>query len=313
MVSIEVISRSKSLKGLSASDEFSLDAPVSLIVEKLSSVNKISVNRIRLTYKDSNSKQVPLNTDKSLFDNGFSLKENIALYAKDLGPQLGWRTVYIIEYLGPLLIHPLFYYIIENYNQENYTQTQYLAFVMATLHFLKREYETIFIHKFSNATMPFFNIFKNSGHYWILSGFLLAFFIFKNSINDSFISKILFQTNDFPSSINYTLFGLWAWAELSNLKCHLTLASLRSNPNDKKYVIPYGYGFNWCSAPNYFFESLSWVFFAILVGNWSAWLFLAVGTIQMYIWAIQRHKRYLKLFGDDYKKLKRSIMVPFLI
>jgi hypothetical protein len=28
------------------------------------------------------------------------------------------------------------------------------------LHYVKREYETIFVHKFSHATMPFRNIFK---------------------------------------------------------------------------------------------------------------------------------------------------------
>jgi very-long-chain enoyl-CoA reductase len=53
-----------------------------------------------------------------------------------------------------------------------------LAMVLAVLHFLKREYETIFVHRFSMPTMPLRNIFKNSSHYWILSGFNLAYWIY---------------------------------------------------------------------------------------------------------------------------------------
>ena len=44
-------------------------------------------------------------------------------------------------------------------------------------HYLKREYETLFVHRFSNATMPFMNVFKNSTHYWILMGFCSNYFL----------------------------------------------------------------------------------------------------------------------------------------
>ena len=58
---------------------------------------------------------------------------------------------------------------------DNYTV--HLAMVCHSLHYLKREFETLFIHRFSNGTMPLSNIFKNSSYYW---GFGLALGYFVN-------------------------------------------------------------------------------------------------------------------------------------
>ena len=34
----------------------------------------------------------------------------LALVFKDLGAQISWRTVFLVEYFGPLWIHPLLYF-----------------------------------------------------------------------------------------------------------------------------------------------------------------------------------------------------------
>lgn len=316
MPSIKVNSRSKPIKG------FSEELPsfsIKNIVDKLSRTSRLNANRIRLTYQDESGKQVPLDASKSLTDYFApqALAGEIVLFAKDLGPQLDWRTVFILEYLGPLVIHALvfsYYAFVKGVPQ---TETQKLAVVMAVLHFAKREYETIYVHRFSNATMPFFNLFKNSSHYWILSGVFLSYFIYSTDVlalalSLSSAQKVAFHVSSHSSAVNYGLAGLWLFAELSNLSAHVTLSSLRDK-DPKAYKIPFGFGFNWVSCPNYFFESLGWLLFALLVGNWSAWLFLIVSSTQMYIWAVKKHKRYLKTFGDDYKKLRRTVYVPYVL
>lgn len=97
-----------------------------------------------------------------------------------LGPQIGWRTVFLIEYGGPLFIHPALYYLSQTFYGTTFQHSpmQTWTFYLVMAHFLKRELETIFVHRFSHGTMPFRNVFKNSAHYWLLSGVNLAYWVY---------------------------------------------------------------------------------------------------------------------------------------
>ncbi|KAI3405302.1 TSC13 [Candida oxycetoniae] len=314
MTTIEVKSRSKSIKSYS-SNELTTDSLVEELIDELSADNHLSKHRLRLTRLDQNGKQVPLVAHQTFAQNGIPKSEtNIQLYVKDLGPQISWRTVFLVEYFGPFIFHPLFYFVQSLYNVPpfSHTKTQKLAYAIVLLHFAKREYETLYVHKFSNATMPIFNIFKNSTHYWILSGFNLAYFVYGPSFGYTGLMSFVFHVNELPSWVTYSLIAVWAFAEISNYKTHKILSQIRDQ-DVKRYVIPHGYGFNLVSCPNYFFESLSWLVYALLVGNWAAWIFFFVSTGQMWLWAVKKHKRYLKTFGDDYKKLKRKVFIPYIL
>ncbi|KAI0649168.1 3-oxo-5-alpha-steroid 4-dehydrogenase-domain-containing protein [Trametes meyenii] len=230
---------------------------------------------------------------------------------KDLGPQIGWRTTYLIEYAGPLVIHPLIYHFPKVFfgGPVQHSVLQKYVYGAVMLHFLKRELETLFVHRFSHGTMPFRNIFKNSAHYHILSGLFLAYSVYSPTFaaNSPYIRGTIRENPNFL----WACLGLFLFAELSNLKTHLTLSNLRSTDSTKR-AIPQGYGFSLVSYPNYFFETLAWTAIAVMTGSYAAWLFLVVGTFQMVVWALKKHKNYKKEFGKDYPA-NRKAMFPFIL
>ncbi|KAK9478248.1 3-oxo-5-alpha-steroid 4-dehydrogenase-domain-containing protein [Lipomyces japonicus] len=281
------------------------DLPASLEVETSKSVDDLSASiskaiklgpeRLRLTLIDNTLLVAGSPLEK------YDLQENSIIYVKDLGRQISWRTVFFIEYVGPLLIHPIFFFLQKPIYGKSFEHTteQELVYVLVMLHFIKRELETAFVHKFSNGTMPIFNIFKNSGHYWILSGFNLAYWVYSPGAKPYYSDTAL-----------KILIAAWIFTQVSNLITHLNLASLRP-AGSKVRAIPYGYGFSLVSVPNYFFETLSWLIVTIVSRSVSSLIFLVVGTTTMYIWAIKKHKRYRKEFPKDYPK-NRKAMFPFI-
>jgi very-long-chain enoyl-CoA reductase len=173
--------------------------------------------------------------------------------------------------------------------------------IMIVMHFIKREHETLSIHKFSLTTMPFFNVFKNSAHYWLLSGVNIAYWIYSPT---SYTAK----SGPWINYMNIVGFVLYAFGEVSNLHTHITLSNLRS-PGGTERGIPKGYGFDLVTCPNYLFETIAWVGILLVTKSLSTVVFLVFAFAQMQAWAIKKEKALRAEFPGTYKK-KKYVIIP---
>jgi very-long-chain enoyl-CoA reductase len=288
------------VKNLPASLQLASDATVEDLKKQIARGAGLSDhNRIGIynptTKKTLKDRKALIAADKDIAATGEVL-------VKDMGYQIAWRTVFIVEYIGPILVHLAFVagrpYIYKGGDGEM-SKAQWLSFYMFVAHFVKREFETLFVHKFSANTMPWFNIFKNSTHYWILSGVLSAYFLYSPTSLTATSPNKLF---------NAVGVALYVFAELNNAMVHLHLASLRSTGGTER-KIPIGFNFSLVTCPNYMYEILAWLGVIIVSRNWAVCVFWLVSVAQMCTWAKGKEYAYRKEFGDKYKK-KRYVMLP---
>ncbi|EEP80275.1 conserved hypothetical protein [Uncinocarpus reesii 1704] len=303
---LEIKSRGKPIRKLPKSISVDRDASAASLYAAISQQAQFSLHRLRIT-KASDGTLIKNTKDTVIESTG--LRNQSVIYVKDLGPQVAWRTVYFVEYLGPLIMHPLLLYVLRPYIYRSPTplpapsDLQRFTCLLLVLHFVKREIETVFVHRFSLATMPASYIIRNSAHYWILGGANLAYWVFApgSPTARSKANPILL----------YSGIALFVFGQLANLNAHLTLRNLRKE-GDTTRKIPSGFGFNLVTCPNYLFEVIAWLgVYLVSSLNWSVLLFIVVGSATMMRWASQKERRYRREFGDKYKR-KRYVMLPGL-
>ncbi|KAK9452329.1 3-oxo-5-alpha-steroid 4-dehydrogenase-domain-containing protein [Limtongia smithiae] len=297
MVTVNLRTKSPKAKvaGMPRTLEVDTAGTVDSLVAALGKATKLGPERIRLTLVD-NTRLVP-GTPLEKYD----LQEKSIIYVKDLGLQIAWSTVFYFEYAGPIVVHLIAYNASKWFYgvDYEYTKTQTAVYYMMLIHFFKRELETRFVHRFSNATMPIANIFRNSFYYTLLSGFLISYAVYSPVARP-----------DLPPFSFKGLIFFWTWAEFSNFLTHLNLSSLRPVGTTVR-KIPVGYGFDLISCPNYFFESMGWLAIALLTRSWAAALTFVFFTATMYNWAVGKHLRYKREFKEKYPK-NRKAMFPFI-
>lgn len=247
------------------------------------------------TLKDSDSLQ------------SLNLRSGSKLYVKDLGPQIGWSTVFLCEYAGPLvvylLIHQRPWIFYGDVSAAPVHTTAHIAAACWSLHYAKRLYETVFVHRFSHSTMPIRNLFKNCAYYWGFTAYVAYH-----------VNHPLF-TSPSPAQV-YGGLAAFVLCELGNLATHICLRNLRPPGTfERKIPVPDSNPltklFNFVSCPNYTYEFGAWASFSVLTQCLPAFIFALAGFAQMSLWALGKHRNYKKEF-KNYPKNRKAIL-PFIL
>uniref|UniRef100_A0A8C6YT26 3-oxo-5-alpha-steroid 4-dehydrogenase C-terminal domain-containing protein n=1 Tax=Nothoprocta perdicaria TaxID=30464 RepID=A0A8C6YT26_NOTPE len=161
-----------------------------------------------------------------------------------------------------------------------------------SFHYIKRLIETVFVHRFSQGTMPLRNIVKNCLYYWGFAAWLAYY-------------------------INHPLYTPpCKYQNTGNFSIHVALSDLqRDGSRTRKIPYPTKNPFTWLfffvSCPNYTYEVGTWISFTIMTQCVPVGLFTLLCFIQMTIWAKDKHYTYLREF-KDYPTLRMPI-IPFLL
>jgi very-long-chain enoyl-CoA reductase len=281
------------------------------IYDKLNLKSQLSRNRlgIMFTYKvDEKEIRTSLSDDYQnlIFYEGIS-NPNSIFYVKDIGPQINYKLVYVLEYLGPLVFSILFFiryiFTYKKLNPDKELQTHVLCyFFMIFFHYTKRIAESLFVHIFSRTTMPLSNLFKNCAYYWGIFGILCGYTLFNPYGKDLTFLKV-------P---RYIFIMFFMSAELKNLKTHQILREIKIKGKGKKYMPPRTDGFELVTCANYMWEFFAWFSFSIFSLNICVMFFTFCGFYQMKQWALKKHKDMKMAYGDKYPK-EIFAFIPYFV
>ncbi|KAM9621114.1 very-long-chain enoyl-CoA reductase-like isoform 3-T3 [Morphnus guianensis] len=320
-----------------------------------------TIREIRLMFHKLYPRWYPARQSIKLDPKGKSLRDEeilqhlpvgttATLYFKDLGPQIGWTTVFLIEYTGPLFIYFLFYFRMPFVYglDERFTSSPHpvvntlkcfclavssLACICHSFHYIKRLIETVFVHRFSHGTMPLRNIVKE--HSLMLSVWLwhraavemqtpcfldvcencLYYWGFAAWLA-YYINHPLYTPPSYgKKQINFAVI-MFLLCEAGNFSIHVALSDLRRNGSKTRKIPyptknPFTWLFFFVSCPNYTYEVGTWISFTIMTQCVPVGLFTLLCFIQMTIWAKDKHCTYLREF-KDYPSLRMPI-IPFLL
>eukprot|EP00536_Pseudo-nitzschia_multiseries_P000163 jgi/Psemu1/299886/fgenesh1_kg.3_\ len=171
---------------------------------------------------------------------------------------------------------------------------------MVLAHFLKRDAEVLFLHRYSGNTE------LGAAQLIAVSYALTALMI--SITTEPSVSAI--------GNASTNLGGLlFAAGSLGNLYHHYLLALLRSTTSTsatQKYIAPRGGLFGYVAAPHYFFELVAWLGIAIASQQLTSYLNLVSMTCYLCARSYNQNQWNQKKFDEKDWPASRKNMVPFV-
>lgn len=243
--------------------------------------------------------------DLKLIDSYPYIKENstkLVLYTYDLGFQINTPLANFIEYSSPVFILFLYAIIFNDDPNQGYNYIQIGTMAMICFHYVKRVFESLFIHIQIN-TMELKMFFVECLYYILYFGIYSQKKIFTEISEQKDISKW-----------KYLFIVLFFISEMNNFHCHIILRKIRLyNYNERE--IPKGNLFSLIYCANYFWEICSWLFISLFSSIKAIYFFTFMGAVIMTIWALEKKKFYHKMLYKKYGRIKenKKAIIPFII
>ncbi|XP_053117102.1 trans-2,3-enoyl-CoA reductase-like isoform X3 [Hemicordylus capensis] len=255
----------------------------------------------------------------------------ITLYFTDMGQQVSWTTVFLIEYTGPLIIYLLFYLRLSSiYDAKESTRSfrhpvVHLACIFHCLHYIRQLLETLFVHKISEGHTPLKNMIKGCTFYWGFTSWIAYYINHPQYTPPSFGNK----------QITFSAL-VFLICEAGNHFINVSLVHQSGNKTSfpSPSINPFTWLFTLVSCPNYTYEIGSWVSFTVMTQTLpdvnacsrrpqfiprdqqlcfpsSVGVFAFLMAIQMALWARKKHQHYLKKCATC--RWRKAAMIPFIL
>lgn len=105
---------------------------------------------------------------------------------------------------------------------------------------------------------------------------------------------------------------LFAAGMVINIKSDRIIRKLRKSRDDNNYYLPQGFLFKYINSSNYFGEIIEWVGFAVMTWSVPGLVFVIWSVANILPRAKAVYNRYTQFWGEEFTKLNRWKIFPFI-